>query len=745
MPVSLFSTEVVARRADVSPSEAEPRPLPFSGETLAHPAATRPEQRDAAITSNPKASPATHEVSALRTSNEAPGSAKATTAAVATGPPPSAGEPVAEEMQSAEVGTLTLVDVLLQHRVWAESDGKSGARADLTNNFLPGVDLSGVNLRGAFLRKTDLAGADLSFTDLRGACLVQANLQKVNLIEARLRDAALQGTNLEGVTELLPTQLGGANLFGAVLPKHLPELLFHRMKAMAYAAQFTRRLFVALLAASLLIGILVAGTTDLQIVRNSPVLPIPYIGEALPVEGFFMLIPILLIFFYLFVHITLLRLWEQMTDLPSVFPDGQALDRKAAWPLMSLVRTHFRWLNQDRLPPSVLQRAVLAAAAYWVAPAALLLVWGRYLTRLDLHASTYHAVLVGAAVVLALWLPGTRASVFHNEAPPQAKARTKRKAAAHVAIGAAIGMFLFLISLGIVNGAPHDSDSGEAAGIGKQWAAQALWLVGYDPYADVTEMNLSAKPENWSGKEAELAAVNGVRLDGRTLRHADGFRAFLVNGRLRGADLQHATLVAADLRGAVLRRANLRFAKLDRARLERADMQEAALYKAQLVYAEAAGVNLAYAMLEEAVLVDARLANATLFAANLRAATLSGSMLDHADLRQANLADAKLNHASLREAQLLEARLSRAELREAQLHRAVLTEADLRGADLRGANLQEARLARATMEAAQLEGADLRSVSGLTADQLCTAAGWRQALLDDDLRKQAEKSCGVKP
>ncbi|MGH9794003.1 MAG: pentapeptide repeat-containing protein [Candidatus Acidiferrales bacterium] len=726
----------------MSPSEAEPHPLPFSGETLAHPAATQPEQRDAAITSNPKASPATHEASALRTPNKAPGPAKATTAAVATSPPPSAGEPAAQETQSAEVGTL--VDVLLQHRVWAESDGKGGARADLTNNYLPGVDLSGVNLRGAFLRKTDLAGADLSFTDLRGACLVQANLQKVNLIEARLRDAALQGANLDGVTELLPTQLGGAHLFGAVLPKHLPELLFHRMKAMTYAAQFTRRLFVALLATGLLIGILVAGTTDLQIVRNSPVLPIPYIGEALPVEGFFMLIPILLLFFYLFVHITLLRLWEQMTDLPSVFPDGQALDRKAAWPLMSLVRTNFRWLNEDRLPPSALQRAMLTAAAYWVAPAVLLLLWARYLTRLDLHASTYHAVLVGAAVVLALWLPDTRASVFRNEAPA-AKARTKRKAAARLAMGAAIGAVLFLVSLGIVTGSPHDSDSGQAAGTGNQWAARALWLVGYDPYVDVTEMNLSAKPADWSGKEAEVAAVKGVHLDGRRLRYADAFRAFLVNGRLRNAELQHATLVAADLRGAVLRRANLRFAKLDRARLERADMQEAELHQAQLVYAEASGVNLAYAVLEEAVLVDARLGNATLFAANLRAATLTGSTLDHADLREANLADAKLTRASLREAQLLEARLGRAELREAQLHRAVLTEADLRGADLRGANLQEARLARATLEAAQLHGADLRGVTGLTVDQLCTTAGWRQALLDDELRKQAEKSCGEKP
>ncbi len=743
MVVSLFSSGVVTRRVDVSPNEGEARPPASTHESVTHPAAAQRERRAVALTPVPKTPPASHETPALPASTEAPALSPPPPAAVAGDPPSSAGALGTQQPHSEELGALTLVDVLLQHRVWAESDGKGGARADLTNNYLPGVDLSGVNLRGAFLRKTDLAGADLSFTDLRGACLVQANLQKVNLIEARLRDAALQGANLDGVTELLPTQLGGANLFGAVLPKHLPELLFHRMKAMTYAAQFTRRLFVALLAAGLLIGILVAGTTDLQIVRNSPVLPIPYVGAALPAEGFFMLIPILLLFFYLFVHITLLRLWEQMTDLPSVFPDGQALDRKAAWPLMSLVRTNFRWLNADRLPPSALQRAVLTAAAYWVAPAALLLLWARYLTRLDLHASTYHAVLVGAAVVLALWLPDTRASVFRNEAA--AKARTKRKAAARLAMGAAIGAVLFLVSLGIVTGAPHDSESGQAGGIGTQWAARALWLVGYDPYVDVTEMNLSAKPAGWGGKEAEVAAVNGVRLDGRRLRYADAFRAFLVNGRLRGAELQHATLVAADLRGAVLRGANLRFAKLDRARLERADMQEAELHQAQLVYAEASGVNLAYAVLEEAVLVDARLGNATLFAANLRAATLTGSTLDHADLREANLADAKLTRASLREAQLLEARLGRAELREAQLHRAVLTEADLRGADLRGANLQEARLARATLEAAQLHGADLRGVAGLTADQLCTTAGWRQALLDDELRKQAEKVCGEKP
>lgn len=86
--------------------------------------------------------------------------------------------------------------VLSAHRMWLDTDGAEGRRANLHGANLRGAGLSGANLRGANLRDANLSDAYL------GA----ANLRAANLSDAYLRGAHLRGANL-----------GGANLGGAYL------------------------------------------------------------------------------------------------------------------------------------------------------------------------------------------------------------------------------------------------------------------------------------------------------------------------------------------------------------------------------------------------------------------------------------------------------------------------------------------------------------------------------------------------
>ena len=74
----------------------------------------------------------------------------------------------------ASISMLELAEVLDQHRIWVESGGETGAKADLCGVSLAKADLTGVNLQGASLQRVNLAGADLSMANLRGASLVQA-------------------------------------------------------------------------------------------------------------------------------------------------------------------------------------------------------------------------------------------------------------------------------------------------------------------------------------------------------------------------------------------------------------------------------------------------------------------------------------------------------------------------------------------------------------------------------------------
>ena len=99
-----------------------------------------------------------------------------------------------------------LKEILDQHRLWNQTDGVQGERADLTR----------ADLRGANLNRADLSGADLRGANLTGANLTRANLEGANLKNADLNCANLEGASLTGA-DLTGADLTGAKLYGANL------------------------------------------------------------------------------------------------------------------------------------------------------------------------------------------------------------------------------------------------------------------------------------------------------------------------------------------------------------------------------------------------------------------------------------------------------------------------------------------------------------------------------------------------
>ena len=116
-------------------------------------------------------------------------------------------------------------EILEDHKLWLESDGREGRRAELWRAELQisfqGADLRQANLQGAFvhgnyLREADLRGANLVAADLTSASLQGARLEKARLNSARLNRTSLRGANLAGAdlraAQLLRTDLRGADL-----------------------------------------------------------------------------------------------------------------------------------------------------------------------------------------------------------------------------------------------------------------------------------------------------------------------------------------------------------------------------------------------------------------------------------------------------------------------------------------------------------------------------------------------------
>jgi uncharacterized protein YjbI with pentapeptide repeats len=108
-----------------------------------------------------------------------------------------------------ESGTLAGADLTEQYLGPVILTGQ-----DLCSARMAGVNLYNSDLRGAGLRDADLHGADLSGADLSGVDLRSANLRRADFRGADLSAADATGANLEGAN-LIQADLGGAHLKGA--------------------------------------------------------------------------------------------------------------------------------------------------------------------------------------------------------------------------------------------------------------------------------------------------------------------------------------------------------------------------------------------------------------------------------------------------------------------------------------------------------------------------------------------------
>lgn len=643
-----------------------------------------------------------------------------------------------------------LRDALENHAAWLDSAGEAGVRADFSGKNLEAAELVDSRLTNTLLHKTVLKGADLTLADLREGTLVQANLAEANLLGTQLQQANLQGADLHGATGLLSPQLAGTNLFGATLPDSISPL--DGLKQVREVAGKAGWLLGLTLLLNGLVGLRIFTTPDSQLVNNSPALPISGLQSTLPFIPFYLFGPVVILCLYLSFHLYMQRLWDGIAQLPAIFPDGRRLDACLPWFARWSARMHFKWLRNTQSPLGFLEAVIAILLLYWVAPATVLLFWGRYMTLEDLRGTALHIVLVIGAIAAAMNFPRLSGKSFGPEIARisnEQKLLNKRASLLLLWVPPSIGLLLFLLSIGTFLGVPHDyRATGQLPALSsgtlwiRSWAPDILWTVGYNPFAQLTEAEVSTKPAGWTGREDEIGAVRGANLNRLRLRYIQAYGAFLVKAHLWRTDLRNAYLSEADLREANLRQVDLQFAVLDRAKLERATLTEADLRSAYLDRADLRGANLSFAVLSEATLLDATLDGANLYKSDLHSALLQRASLKKTDLREANLENSNLTMANLGESYLVSTKLSNARLKNADLSRAILTDANLRKSDLSGALLQGAVLRGADLGGANLQGADLRGAEGLTGAQVCSAANLREAQMDASLQVDVSTLCG---
>jgi uncharacterized protein YjbI with pentapeptide repeats len=622
--------------------------------------------------------------------------------------------------------------ILKSHHLWLSSDGKEGERANLE-----GAELGWEDLRNASLDRAEFKNADLTEANLQRAELRRASFDGAILRRTSLREADLQNANLENASSLLTSQLAGADVAGAKLPSAIAE--FKGLETIAEATSNAQKLFVAMLGGCLYSWLTIGTTKDVALLTNSASSPLPIIGTALPIVGFYMVAPVVLLAIYFYFHLNMQRLWEALADLPAVFPDGRSLDKRAdPWLLNGLVSAHFVRLRRERPPLSRVQEWLSILLAWWAVPLTLFVFWGRFLPRHDWFGTSLHIGLLAVAIgfgwmsyrLACRTLRGARRTPF-RWTQAWKHGRTLMRIAGILGT-CGVGVGFYFVSLIAIEDIPPDRKRFVIDRLvpetysSTNLVPRILRTVGFRTYLYLVEEDLSIKPANWTGSEEQYRMVKGANLDGANMQYANAASSFLANATLRTTNLREADLSFANLTNANLGSVNLYGASLWMADLSGAFLHEKSNF--DLFNGREANFN-------RALFEHANLTGADFSGADLRGvASVRGVLLRRANLNNANLREVDLSQADLTAANFKGANLSKANLFQAKLDSVNLLGADLSNVDLSEVrSLSSANLEGATLDGTNLKGLDLRQVKGLTRSQIQTAITDDKTLLPVDL------------
>lgn len=494
----------------------------------------------------------------------------------------------------------------------------------------------------------------------------------------------LADSDLSGV-DFSHAKLGGADLTGVTMPDQemYSELLNRVNQSTAYA----RKLFFTLLAICVYCWLTIGTTTDAGLIANRGTSPLPIIGTNIPMAGFYWAIPLPLLAIYMYFHLQIQRLWEDLAILPAVFPDGQPLDKKAdPWLLLGLIRDHFLHLEKGR-PFFFLQKVLVIIVTWWIVPITLLALSIRYLPKNDLLVTIFHSIV-------------TLGSVWFSFSSYRSLVSTGgRNSISYKYLLCSVLMFVFIL-IGLYS-----------------WSFNTRGIL----------LNLSsARLYNVDLSRTGLSGVNIKRGD---FYQVDLRGSRLTDSKIQRARLHKVQLDSADLTGASLENSNFSGVNFSGANLSRANLSNATFNSGILneYPNDLSGVNLYLADLSDTYLELVDLSGARLWSADLSDASLYGANLSDANLWKANLSGADLTSSK-----------STFKITQEGGFQRRSRKTNLSGASLYGADLSDSHLRGAVLSNTVLHNVDV------TVDSLCTVTTLKQAQLRDSVITSICKRCPKK-
>ncbi len=292
-------------------------------------------------------------------------------------------------------------------------------------------------------------------------------------------------------------------------------------------------LHLLLVGACLYSVIAACNVAEADLIAGGTSIKLPVAEAELPVVGFFIVGPIVILIVFTFFHLYLSKLWQHLSWMPARFNDGSSLDSKIyPWVLSSPVDFHFPVLAKNVSPFNWISLAVTVISAWLVAPLTCVFFWYGYLRKHDWVVTSWQLFFIWVATVLALY--------FYEKSAETLNGGTEEFLAnqpARLRSGVIFSIFLIIAFL-LVSVVAH---------VGRRIPLDFI-------YSDLNGEMLSSVSNDWDGIDLSLVT-------GKNFSHASFHGASARQVRLPKADLSNCDISEADFELADLREANLCNAK----------------------------------------------------------------------------------------------------------------------------------------------------------------------------------------
>jgi uncharacterized protein YjbI with pentapeptide repeats len=583
------------------------------------------------------------------------------------------------------------------------------------------------NWAGLKFSKTAWKDEDFSGSNLVGADFSRCSFAGTDLTNAKLWNANLEEADLTGAAGLLGEQLAGANLTRAKLP---PEIAtFPGIEQVKALSENSAKVFLTMLAVIAFTVLTIASSNDLDLFVSHHGTTLPLIGIQIPLLGFHIVMPILLVLIYLYLQLYLQRLWETLSRMPAILPDGRRLDESThPWLLNDLVRDYFPILRRSRTPRSLLQSWLSRLLAWWFVPITLWFLWANGL-RAQLGLLTlWQIAAVTLATGAAIWFHFLLRPTFRfpRFAGPRVASAIEWRGL-RIAFVGTVGMAT-LLWLGTFEVSNYSSLNRFTI------TPNVLHGLGVEPFPHLENAEFSLKPPTWTGMKQfankEIALVRGAQIYYRKICNARADNAFLVNSLLQGPDLRESDFRRADFRGAHMRDVSAVYAYFGSAQFSgRFDQTSLAHYETSKLTEKTLQLTFYHCNFTRTRFLDAFFDGTTAYRCTFDAAILDGLKASSRPLFiDCSFAASKWENATLGGATFVCSEYG-------PPIGTNLRASTFAAADCREVNFGKCDLTQAIFKSAVLARADLRNATGLTSKQLQEAGNLNGAQLPPDLAR----------